>query len=279
MKIIRTTLLMLTLLLMLAGSWVGTLDQPATQQVDAGLKRALLSFATARALNGAISVVQGTEVDFTPLGMGVTLAPGQVLVPLNDLVGNFADLMLAASVAFGIQKFLIAMSSYWPISLLLTLAAVAWAFSHLRHGRSAPGLSKLLLVLLMLRFAIPVVVLGADALSQKFLAADYAASQQAVDRITGQVASLERPAANKAEAPGMFERIKEWVPKGADLTLYFDNLKKSAEQSIEHMVKLMVIFLLETLLIPLLLLWGLHVLLRGAFDLRALPARRDRLAR
>lgn len=273
MKIIRTTLLMLTLLLMLAGSWLGTLDQPATGQVDAGLKRALISFATARALNGAISVVQGTEVDFTPLGMGVTLAPGQVLVPLNDLVGNFADLMLAASVAFGIQKFLIAMSSYWPISLLLTFATLAWALGHLRHGRSAPWLSKLLLVLLMLRFAIPFVVLGADALSQKFLAADYEASQQAVDRITGQVASLERPAASKEEAPGMFERIKEWVPKGADLTLYFENLKKSAEQSIEHMVKLMVIFLLETLLIPLLLLWALYVLLRGAFDLRALPAR------
>jgi hypothetical protein len=165
--------------------------------------------------------------------------------------------MLAASVAFGIQKFLIAMSSDWPISLLLTFAAVAWAFSHLRHGRSAPWLSKLL---------------------QKFLAADYEASQQAVDRITGQVATLERPAASKTEAPGMFERIKEWVPKGADLTLYFENLKKSAEQSIEHMVKLMVIFLLETLLIPLLLLWGLYVLLRGAFDLRPLSADRGRLA-
>jgi hypothetical protein len=278
MKIIRTMLLTLTLLIMLAGSWMGTLDQPASSQVDAGLKRALLSFATARALNGAISVVQGTEVDFTPMGMGVTLAPGQVLVPINDLVGNFADLMLAASVAFGIQKFLIAMSSYWPISLLLTFVAVAWAFSHLRHGRSAPWLSKLLLVLLMLRFAIPVVVLGADALSQKFLAADYQASQQAVDRITGQVATLERPAASKAEAPGMFERIKEWVPKSADLTLYFERLKKSAEQSIEHMVKLMVIFLLETLLIPLLLLWALYALLRGAFDMRALPARHDRLA-
>jgi hypothetical protein len=268
MKIVRTTLLSLLLLAMLAGSWLGTLDQSATSQVDAGLKRALISFATARALNGAISVVQGTEVDFTPLGMGVTLAPGQILVPLNDLVGNFADLMLVASVAFGIQKFLIAMSSYWPISLLLTIAAVAWILCHLRQGPPAPWLSKLLLLLLLLRFAIPVVVLGSDALSQKFLAADYAASQLAVDRISGQVASLEQPAAGSVPAPSMFDRIRAWVPKGDDLKIYFDNLKKSAEQATEHMVKLMVIFLLETLLIPLLLLWGLHALLRSLFDLR-----------
>ena len=268
MKIVRMTLLMLLLLAMLLGSWIGTLDQPATSQVDAGLKRALISFATARALNGAISVVQGTQVDFTPLGMGVTLAPGQILVPLNDLVGNFADLMLVASVAFGVQKFLIAMSSYWPISLLLSAVAAAWALSHLRQGPPAPWLSKLLLLLLMLRFAIPAVVLTSDALSQKFLAADYVASQRAVDRITGQVASLEQPAASTTPAPGMFDRLKEWVPKGADLKIYFENLKKSAEQATEHMVKLMVIFLLETLLIPLLLLWGLYVLLRSAFDLR-----------
>jgi hypothetical protein len=268
MKVVRMTLLTLTLLVMLLGSWMGTLDQPATGQVDAGLKRALISFATARALNGAISVVQGTQVDFTPLGMGVTLAPGQILVPLNDLVGNFADLMLVASVAFGVQKFLIAMSSYWPISVLLTCAIAGWLLCHLRQGSPAPWLSKLLLLLLMLRFAIPVVVLASDALSKKFLAADYAASQLAVDRITGQVASLERPVASAAAAPGMFDRIKQWVPSGADLKVYFDKLKTSAEQSIEHMVKLMVIFLLETLLIPLLLLWGLYVLLRSAFDLR-----------
>ncbi|MFT5644709.1 MAG: hypothetical protein ACI83P_002268 [Janthinobacterium sp.] len=35
-------------------SWIGALDAPATARVDAGLKRALLSFTAARALNGAI---------------------------------------------------------------------------------------------------------------------------------------------------------------------------------------------------------------------------------
>jgi hypothetical protein len=268
--LVRLTLLTLMLAGMLLVSWMGALDQPATTQVDAGLKRALISFASARALNGAISVVQGTEVDVTPMGIGVTLAPGQILVPVNELVGNFADLMLAASVAFGIQKFLIAMSSYWPISLLLSGAAVAWLLCQLRQVQPARWLSTLLMVLLMLRFAIPVAVLGSDALSQKFLAADYAASQQAVNRITGQVASLERPAG--AEAAGMFGRIKQWMPDSAGIKAYFDGLQQSAEQATEHMVKLMVIFVLETLLIPLLLLWGLLALLRGAFAPRPASA-------
>ena len=276
MKVVRLALLTLMLAVMLLGSWMGTLDQSATNQVDAGLKRALISFATARALNGAISVVQGTEVGFTPMGVGVTLAPGQVLVPINELVGNFADLMLAASVAFGIQKFLIAMSSYWPISLLLSGAAVAWLVCRIRQVPPARALSTLLMLLLMLRFAVPLVLLASDALSQKFLAADYATSQQAVNRITGQVASLERPVASTVEAPGLFGRIKQWMPDSTDVKAYFHGLQQSAEQATEHMVKLMVIFVLETLLIPLLLLWGLYALLRGTVEVRPISIRRDR---
>ena len=43
-------------------AWFVPLDRLATEQVDAGLKRALVSFATARALNAVISVAQGTEI-------------------------------------------------------------------------------------------------------------------------------------------------------------------------------------------------------------------------
>ena len=44
-------------------------------QVDAGLKRALATYAAARALNAVISVAQGTEVALEPGGVGVVLAP------------------------------------------------------------------------------------------------------------------------------------------------------------------------------------------------------------
>ena len=97
------------------GSWLSPLDSPATDQVDAGLKRALISFAAARVLNGAISVVQGTQVAVQPFGLGVTLTVGQVLAPVSELVKHFSDLMLAASIAFGIHKVLIAIGGYWLI--------------------------------------------------------------------------------------------------------------------------------------------------------------------
>ena len=94
-------------------------------QSPAGPQRALASFAVAKTLNAAISAAQGTEVAVQPVGVGITLTVGQVLDPLNDLVEQFASLMLAAAIAFGVQKVLLAISAHWPVSLVVTVAALA----------------------------------------------------------------------------------------------------------------------------------------------------------
>ena len=61
-------------------------DRLAETQYQELFQRALITFALARTLNGVISAVQGTELALQPAGVGVTLTPGQVLDPVNDLV-------------------------------------------------------------------------------------------------------------------------------------------------------------------------------------------------
>ncbi len=268
MNVTRQVAMLLGMTVLLLASWLKPMDAPAMQQVDAGLKRALVSFATARALNGAISVIQGTQIGIQPLGIGVTLSLGQVLAPFNELLKNFSDLMLMASVAFGIQKVLISISSYLVILLALTATAIVWAALYVRQHPPPAWLSKLLVILLMLRFAIPVVVLGSDTLSQKFLASDYAASQEVIDTASGQAASVKVAESPMSESSGMLEKFK--VPKIPD----FKEMMRAVEQATEHMIKLMVIFLLQTLVIPLLLLWGLYGVVRGVFEPPRLSALR-----
>ncbi len=248
-------------------SWLGPLDAPATEQVDAGLKRALVSFATARVLNGVISVVQGTQISAQPFGVGVNLTPGQLLAPLSELLKHFSNLMLAASVAFGIQKVLISIGSYWLLSAALTAAAFGWTWFYFRR-LSLPGwLCRALVILLMLRFAVPLVTIGTELLSQKFLAADFTSSQLAIDLSSVQVSAFTPPLPASSETQGTWDKVKEWLAKGADVKMHFENLKKAAEQAIDHIVKIMVIFLLQTMIIPILLLWALYGLLRGTFEL------------
>ena len=42
--------------------WFSPLDRPASESLDAGTKRAFITFAAARGLNAAISFLQGTEI-------------------------------------------------------------------------------------------------------------------------------------------------------------------------------------------------------------------------
>lgn len=264
-QIFRRVLLALAMGALVLCSWLAPMDAPAMEQVDAGLKRALISFATARVLNAAISAAQGTEALVQPFGFGVTLAPGQVLDPVNDLVEQFSSLMLAASVVFGMQKVLIGIGAYWPISLVLTAAVLGWSWLYLRGQHPPAWLSRTLVIVLMLRFAVPAVTLGTDLLWQKFLAADYQASQQLIDSASGRVDKLN-PVEPATADTGLVDRMKGWLAKNADVKQHFEDLKRAAEQATEHIIKLIVIFLLQTLVIPLALLWALYGLVRRVFE-------------
>ncbi|HRO58852.1 MAG TPA: hypothetical protein PK177_06745 [Burkholderiaceae bacterium] len=259
---------------LLALAWLAPLEGPAHEQADAGLQRALVSFATARALNAIISLAQGTEVALHPAGFGINLSIGETLDPVNDLVEQFAELMLMASVAFGVQKVLLAIGAHWIVTLLLSAIALAWLLCQIGARRSPSWLSRMLVVLLMARFAVPVVTIGGDLAFQHFLASDYQTSQQAIEATSGEAS--ESPPAVQAPAPdrNLFERLKEWMAESGNVGARVDDLQKAAEQATEHIVRLMVIFILQTLVIPLLLLWAMYMLARGLADTRGSPGNR-----
>ncbi|MGD9946491.1 MAG: hypothetical protein AB7L76_23665 [Burkholderiaceae bacterium] len=260
----RRPLLVLLVFAAVACAWFAPLDTPAGERVDAGLKRALASFATARALNAVISVAQGTELSAQPLGIGVNVAPGQVLDPVNDMVEQFSNLMLAAGVSFGIQKMLIHIGGWWLVSLLLTLALAARLWLWLRRQRPPSWFNGVLLMLLLVRFAVPVATLGSDWLFQRFLAPEYEASQHVIEVASGQTAQLDPSRELRAADAGLLDRMRGWLSQNADVRARFDALKTAAEQAIEHMINLIVIFLLQTLVVPTLMLWGLYALARSA---------------
>lgn len=246
-----------------ACSWLQPLEAAATRQINAGLTRALASFAAARALNAVISVAQGTAVSLQPMGVGVNLTVGQVLDPVNDVIEQFSTLMLVASVAFGVEKVLVAIGAHWMVSLVLTAVAIAWIVLSLRRERPRPWVRQALLVLLLVRFAIPLAVIGSDLLFHEFMDRDYQASQQVLDRTAVQMESASPVAGKPRENQGLFDTIRNWAgAQGAALKEQFTGLKTAMEQATQHVVKLMVIFILQTLVLPVALLWLLVAAVR-----------------
>lgn len=280
MRIISLQRLVVAVLVVLAAlaAWYRPLQDVANAQVDAGLKRALVSFASARALNAVISVIQGTEFSVEPIGVGVTLTPGQILDPINDLIEQFSTVMLFASVAFGVQKILLAIGAHTAISAAVTCMALIWAVLYCLQ-KEPSWLSRVLVVLLMVRFAVPVVTVGSDWVFQHFLAEDYDKSQVALDASSGELSKRaplipQAPATPPppSEEKGLLERLKDRARAMVTLpSIDLQAIKKSVESIPERVLKLIVVFLMQTIIVPIILLWALYKAAFAAVHLNQAP--------
>lgn len=259
-RTVTRTLAVAVAALVVVCAWWPPLQQWADAQADAGLQRALISFASARTLNGLISVLQGTEISVLPLGVGVTLTLGQALDPVNDLVEQFGSLMLLAAVVFGVQKTLLAVGAHWAISLAVSALALLWAALQLR-SRAPTWLSGLLLIAVMLRFAIPAAGLAGDFVFRQWLAQDYQTQQASMASTTGELRELAPQVPSGGEpgsAPGSWwQRMKDRA-SAALPDIDYEGVRRAVEGLPERLVRLIVIFTLQTLVIPLLTLWALY---------------------
>src|SRR5262245_45699114 len=177
-------------MLALVVSYGGWLDERGSAHLDAALQRALVSFALARTLNGVISVVQETQIALQPAGVGVTLMPGELLDPINDLVERFSWVMLMSSAAIGVERVLLTMSGWWGVNAALALTVAIWlavAWIPRVRERWQPTASRLLLAALFLRFAIPLLLIATHVISATFLAAEEQQASEAL-RVTSEQA-------------------------------------------------------------------------------------------
>ena len=108
----------------------------------------------------------------------------------------------------------------------------------------------------MLRFAVPLVTVGSNELFQQFLANDYEQSQTVLASGAADVGNMAALDPKPQENQGLLDRWKGMAPN-MNVKERLTHVKDSAEQWAEKMINLMVVFLLQTLIFPLLLLWGL----------------------
>ncbi len=243
-------LLVCGLAFILALAWSKPFEASANQQVDDGLKRALVTYATARAMHAGVSALQGTQVNASPAGIGATFSPGQLLAPVAELLKQFSDLMLLVAVAFGLQKLLLTLGGAQLLTLTLTLTAVAWAIGRLRQSSPPVWLTKVLIMLVLLRFALPLAALGSEQVYQSFIHNTYQQSQAAIDTEfkTSLIADNTKLS--------YWDRLKQ-IPQEK-----YTDMKSKVEQATEHIVTLMAIFILQTIVTPVLLLFGFFWLTR-----------------
>ena len=263
-------LITLGLIALTALSWTHYLDDAAQTATLTHFKRALAVAALARGFNGVISVAQGTEVAIQPVGVGVTLTIGQILDPLNDLVERFSLLALIASVSLGLQLTLAQMLASPWVSGALTAAVVAyllvlWRAPQWLSGRSARLTTRTLGAFVFLRFLLAIMLLTTHVVDRTFLAAKQDEAVAQLSRTSSTIEALQDQ--HTADSAGavegdLFDRtaaqISDFLDSSRqtlDLKAQLAELEAQVEDSVEEIVNLIVIFLLQTLLLPVASLW------------------------
>lgn len=254
-----------------AGALTGHIDRASEEQADNALKNALVTFAVARTLNGVVSAAQGTEVALEPGGVGVVLSVGEILDPINDLIERFSAVMLIAASSLGLQTLLLNITSWWGVTAFLLVAAagflaVIWAPRSVAARYAQPAL-RVLLILLFVRFAVPVLIVGTTIISDRFLAPEQEAATAILRDTTADIERInDETRTTTAGEQSLMDRLGEMIDESLESMRVGDRIKElreSASNAAEHVVSLIAIFVLQTILLPVLFLWLFITGLKG----------------
>lgn len=270
---LRSWILVAALTVTVVLSSLSSVDRYAQKEYEALFERALITFALARTLNGVISAVQGTEVALQPAGVGVTLTPGEVLDPVNDLVERFSWIMLGATLSLGVQQVLLDMGQWWGVRLLLAALALAWLWLRIRRemasgslGASTSGsleaiLLRALLITVFIRFAVPLAMIANEALYELFLEQQYVESSHVIETAGAEISEAgtlpEQEVAEGGER-GFFDNLGRSFDStldALDLKRRVDVITERAGDVVENLIRLSVVFILQTGILPIAFLW------------------------
>jgi hypothetical protein len=253
-------------------AFLGLIDKQGEVYTDAAFNRALITFGVARGINGVISVAQGTEVAVHPAGFGVNFTPGQILDPINDIIEQFSWVMLASTASLGIQKMFLTMSSSWISSAILAVLLVIAVITLWWPGVLSPSqrlfTKRVLLVVVFIRFSVPIAAIGSELLYDVFLAQQYTESTEKLEQTKEAISSLsQQTQAEIAENvdEDMIDKAKKWLNSASqamDMDARFQQYADAAAEATRHTINLIVVFVIQTVIFPLLFLWVVYRFLK-----------------
>ncbi|HED33282.1 MAG TPA: hypothetical protein ENJ08_03570 [Gammaproteobacteria bacterium] len=245
------------------------LDNVAENYTEQGIERTLITYAVSRSLNGVISVVQGTEIAVSPVGVGVTFTPGQILDPVNDLIERFSQIVLISSTSLGIQRLFLEIASARAVSGLVSVFCVVILLrlyflkkNNEQDQSFLPVVKKILIILLFFRFSISLVAIINEGLYLAFLQPQYEQSQVLLEQASDDIQLINNTAYGKSDASddeqGMLDKVERWLDKtqqGLDFEKQIGALKQTVADISQQVINMIVVFVVQSIIFPLLFLW------------------------
>ena len=174
-KRVRASIVALAAILLFfsPGLRIPLLDSTTDDYFREAITKAGVAYATCRLINASVSIVKDSSLNLEPAGVGVTLAVGQALDPIDDMTERVSDVLVTAITSLGVQKlaFEIGVSIAPPIlaMFLMIFFILSW-FENERLAAIQKTIVRIILLVLIARFALPISALANNYLQEHFFA-------------------------------------------------------------------------------------------------------------
>ncbi|MBN2815641.1 MAG: hypothetical protein JXQ67_03095 [Campylobacterales bacterium] len=254
-----------------------SLDESAMLLQEEALERSFIAFGLAKGLNAIISLLQGTQLYLTPVGIGINISIGEVLDPFNDLVERFSWVMLLATVSLGVQKLLLVLSTKLFLAILLFTSGIVLVSSmwieKIQNQKVLFYAGKVFMFLLLLRFGAIVFVYSSQMLYSSVLQDDYENATVVIGKTQQELENLEEKRTTllqEQKSSGFFESISakyESVVEKLNISQELENMQASIEISSKKIVSLITIFIVQSLIFPFLYLLIMYASFKYIFNI------------
>lgn len=276
-KIISSSIgLIISLLLFFSsGVKLPILDSTADKYFNEAIAKAGIAYATCRVVNASISVVKESNVQMEPAGVGVSLALGQALDPIDDMTERLSNVLVTSITALGVQKlaYEMSVSLAFPILAIFTmiLSILVW-FNYKWVESVKSNALRALLIILIARFCLPISSLANEFLHENFFEAKIAESNNKLSQVTTELDKLKD--FTLPETSGFLGTISNSASflkqKTIELRDAISATVSNMGNIIENLLKLtflyVSLFLIQVIILPILVFWLLVKLINSLFD-------------
>ncbi|MDQ7055769.1 MAG: hypothetical protein Q9M89_04505 [Persephonella sp.] len=220
------------------------IDSKSSEYLNDTLKKLTITYATVRGLNAAVSVIKDSEMEIAPGGVGATIAVGEVVDPIDDLIERFSSILLISIASVGIQKavFLAGTNLFFKlIGVFLFLLSLFFIFK--KQWLFNLGI-KIVAVAVLLRVMVPVSAFLTDYTYTAFFKESVEKAQSDISEI---VEILKTDNNNSSSFIGKI--------KGFNVEEKVSLLKSYSSRLIDGIIVMLTAFIFQTVLLPLFAVW------------------------
>lgn len=242
------------------------LDSTADNYFRDSITKAGVSYGVCRVINATVSVIQQSSLQLEPAGIGLSLAVGQIVDPINDMVERLSNVLVMSITSLGVQElaYEISLTIVPPILaiFLFCLSVLIW-FDNERVSKLQNIAISVLMIASIARFCLPVSSIANEFLQDHFFEQKIMDANDELARSTADLDKLKDVHLPKYD--GLVGTIENSASYLKEKSLHFkEAIKITIEKKgliIENLLKLtflyLGIFVIQVVILPLLVFWFL----------------------